>query len=510
MALIDEINKELKPYNIQFLIESAVFEKKSNTLNLSLIYPDDAMLTSDIQGLVKKTAVLALPEGVKNLDIKYRKNFYDQAIIEDAVIDIVKREIPIVSILKGDITLIKNKKEIVINVETKFNSVIEKNSLKEKLIKSLEIDYYDKFTINFDYIPNRVVEVKDDGVFEDTHTFDEYKVTIKEKEAYIGEIIEEEPVLIATIAEAEDGVTISGRIRGFAEQKTKPRIDENGKEKPERIYYTFEIYDYSGNIRVAYFPSKANQPKMEKLENGLDVMLFGNVEEDAFSSGLTMRPKSISLCTFEDGFFDKIYSKPVPKEYSVVFPEPYVSTKQSNLFSAEVAVTNEYLLNNTFVVFDLETTGTVYNRDRIIEIGAVKIEGGKLTDTFGCLIDPEIHIPEDASRVNNIFDKDVEGCPTIEKVLPDFFKFCDGAIMVSYVIDFDFNFITHYGKLYGYSFTNDTLDAFVLAKERVKGVKNYKLITIAKELGVELENAHRAVFDAVATAEVMINLLKNN
>ena len=510
MILINEINKELKPYNIHFLIESAVFEKKSNTLSLSLIYPDDVMLTSDIQSLVKKTAVLALPEGVKNLEVKYRKNFYDQAIIEDAIITIVKREIPIVSILKGDIALLKDKKEIIINIETKFNDVIEKNNLREKLINCLETDYYDKFKINFEYIPNRVVEVQDDGVFEEAQASSEYKVAIKEKEAYIGELIEEEPILIATIAEAEDGVIISGRIRGFAEQKTKQRIDENGKEKPERTYYTFEIYDYSGSIRVAYFPSKANQPKMEKLENGIDIILFGNIEEDAFSSGLTMRPKSINLCVFEDGFFDKIYSKPVPKDYSVIFPESYASTKQSNLFSEEVSVNNEYLLNNTFVVFDLETTGTVYNRDKIIEIGAVKIEGGKLTETFGCLIDPEIHIPEDASRVNNIFDKDVEGCPTIEKVLPDFFKFCDGAIMVSYVIDFDFNFISHYGKLYGYCFTNQTLDAFVLAKERVKGVKNYKLVTIAKELGVELENAHRAVFDAVATAEVMINLLKNN
>jgi DNA polymerase III epsilon subunit family exonuclease len=263
-------------------------------------------------------------------------------------------------------------------------------------------------------------------------------------------------------------------------------------------------------MRVAYFPSKVNLPKMEKLENGLDVVLFGNIEEDSFSSGLTMRPKSINLCVFEDGFFEKVYSKPVPKNYTIVFPEPFVSTKQSNLFLVEDEITNDYLLSNTFVVFDLETTGTVYNRDKIIEIGAIKIEGGKLTDTFSCLIDPEIHIPDDASKVNNIFDKDVEGCPTIEKVLPDFFKFCDGSIMVSYVIDFDFNFISHYGKLYGYTFTNETFDAFVLAKQRVKGVKNYKLVTIAKELGVELENAHRAVFDAVATAEVMINLLKNN
>ena len=355
-----------------------------------------------------------------------------------------------------------------------------------------------------------MVEVSDDNIFEEDTTSNTYKVDVKEKENYIGELIEESPVLIATIAEAVEGVTISGRIKFFTEQKTKARVDENGKERPERTYYTFEIFDYSGSIRVAYFPSKANLPKMEKLENGMDVILFGNIEEDSFSSGLTMRPKSINLCIFNDDFFDKIYSKPVPKNYNIVFPTPFISTKQTNLFLAEEVVTNEYLLNNTFVVFDLETTGTVYNRDKIIEIGAIKIEGGKLTDTFSCLIDPEIHIPEDASKVNNIFDKDVEGCPTIEKVLPDFFKFCDGCIMVSYVIDFDFNFISHYGKLYGYTFTNETFDAFVLAKQRVKGVKNYKLVTIAKELGIELENAHRAVFDAVATAEVMINLLKNN
>ena len=510
MQLIDEINKNLEKYNIQFIIESAVFNKTNKELSLSLLYPDDVLLSTDIQSLVKKTAVLALPDGVKSVEIKYRKNFYDETLIEDSVISIIKKHIPIVAVLRGDVTLQKKEKIITINVENKFVSVVEKNDLIEKLKEQLEVNFYETFTININYIPNRVVEVSDDNIFEEDTTSNTYKVDVKEKENYIGELIEESPVLIATIAEAVEGVTISGRIKFFTEQKTKARVDENGKERPERTYYTFEIFDYSGSMRVAYFPSKANLPKMEKLENGMDVILFGNIEEDSFSSGLTMRPKSINLCIFNDDFFDKIYSKPVPKNYNIVFPTPFISTKQTNLFLAEEVVTNEYLLNNTFVVFDLETTGTVYNRDKIIEIGAIKIEGGKLTDTFSCLIDPEIHIPEDASKVNNIFDKDVEGCPTIEKVLPDFFKFCDGCIMVSYVIDFDFNFISHYGKLYGYTFTNETFDAFVLAKQRVKGVKNYKLVTIAKELGIELENAHRAVFDAVATAEVMINLLKNN
>ena len=510
MQLIDKINNAVEKYNIKFIIESAVFDKTQNMLTLSLIYPDDMLLTNDIQGLVKKTAVLALPEGVKVVDVKYRKNYYDQSLIENFIISIIKKQFPIVSVTNGDVILDKKAKEIIISIETKFIKVIQQSELPEDISTAIEKEFYDKFNVRIEYIPNRVQEVEEDNVFIENMEIDIYKVDVKEKESYIGELIEEKPVLIATIAEADEGVVVAGKIRYLNEQKTKPKVDENGKERPERVYYTFELYDYSGSIRVTYFPSKANLPKMEKLENGLEVMILGNVEEDSFSAGLTMRPKIINLCTFEEGFFEKIYSKPVPKNYSIVFPEPFVSTKQSNLFIQEEKVTNDYLLNNTFVVFDLETTGTIYNRDKIIEIGAVKIENGKLTDIFSCLIDPEIHIPEDASKVNNIFDKDVEGCPTIEKVLPDFFKFCDGSIMVSYVIDFDFNFISHYGKLYGYSFTNETFDAFVLAKQRVKGIKNYKLVTVAKELGVELENAHRAVFDAVATAEVMINLLRNS
>ena len=133
-----------------------------------------------------------------------------------------------------------------------------------------------------------------------------------------------------------------------------------------------------------------------------------------------------------------------------------------------------------------------------------------MTETFGCLIDPEIHIPEDASKVNNIFDEDVKGAYKIEQVLPEFLKFCEGSIMVSYVIGFDFNFILNNATTLGYSVNNETLDAFALAKERVKGVRNYKLTSVAKFLDVSLENAHRATNDAVAPAAVMIKLLKKN
>ena len=107
------------------------------------------------------------------------------------------------------------------------------------------------------------------------------------------------------------------------------------------------------------------------------------------------------------GFYEKVYTMPVPKRYTRVFPEPYVETTQENLFGGFKEIENEYLLSNDFVVFDLETTGVNYNTDKIIEIGAVKIVQGRMVETFGTLINPERKIPPDATKVNNITDEDI-------------------------------------------------------------------------------------------------------
>jgi DNA polymerase III epsilon subunit family exonuclease len=262
-------------------------------------------------------------------------------------------------------------------------------------------------------------------------------------------------------------------------------------------------------MHVVYFPGKANLPKFTKLTDDSEIAIFGNLEDDKFSAGMTLRPKVINLCITKPGFYDIVYSLPVPKNYTKVFPEPYTSTEQENLFVQSTEIKNPYLLENDFVVFDLETTGVNYMNDKIIEIGAVKIVQGKLIETFGTLINPERHIPKDATKVNNITDDDVKDAPTLKEVMPDFFKFCDGCVLVSYVIDFDFGFIDYHGKSLGYAFQNKTDDAFVIAKNKLKGLHNYKLTTVAKHLNIALENAHRAVFDAVATGEVMVKLLEN-
>ena len=182
--------------------------------------------------------------------------------------------------------------------------------------------------------------------------------------------------------------------------------------------------------------------------------------------------------------------------------------QQNDLFMIEDKKVDQFLLNNDVVVFDFETTGlNLDGSDKIIEIGAVKVEKGKITQKFECMVDPEMHIPADSSKINGIFDKDVKGAHTYDQVLADFYKFTRNSYLSGYNIKgFDMVFLQHFGKLSGYNFDNPLLDVYPLAQKLLKGLKNYKLGTVAAHLGVVLDNAHRAVFDTIATAEVLLKL----
>ena len=123
-------------------------------------------------------------------------------------------------------------------------------------------------------------------------------------------------------------------------------------------------------------------------------------------------------------------------------------------------------------------------------------------------VDPERKIPAESSAVSGITDADVAGAPKDYQVLQDFFKFTRNAIIIGYNnINFDNVFLIGQGKKCRWDFaSNETDDVFRYAQKLVHGVKNYKLGTIAEKLGVVLDNAHRAVYDALATAEVFIKL----
>ena len=194
--------------------------------------------------------------------------------------------------------------------------------------------------------------------------------------------------------------------------------------------------------------------------------------------------------------------------YKFVKPEPYISLKQDNLFDVSEE-DNDYLKSNKFVVFDLETTGLFFTQHEIIEIGAVKIENGKITETFSTLIKPESKISEEITNITGITNDMVKDAPNFQNVLNDFYEFCKDCVLVGYnILEFDIKFLNFHANKYGVEFSHKIEDALLMARKYCPGLKRYKLKDVSNNLGVVLENAHRALNDTLATAEVFIKLSK--
>ena len=195
--------------------------------------------------------------------------------------------------------------------------------------------------------------------------------------------------------------------------------------------------------------------------------------------------------------------------YSRVAPEEFVDYSQMNLF--DTAQMPEDLVNNTFVVFDLETTGLVNTpaggkMDAITEIGAVKIVGGEIKEKFSTLVDPERKLDEEIVKLTGITDDMLKGAPKISEVIGDFVKFCDGCFLVGHNVQFDYKFVRYYAEKEEYSFEYKTFDTVSLAQELLF-LKNYKLDTVADHYGISF-NHHRAWSDALTTAKIFIELIK--
>lgn len=159
------------------------------------------------------------------------------------------------------------------------------------------------------------------------------------------------------------------------------------------------------------------------------------------------------------------------------------------------------------VVFDIETTGFSSVSNKIIEIGAVKIEHGVITDRFSTFINPEVPIPFEITKLTSITDEMVMEAPTIDVILPQFIEFFKGCYLVAHNASFDVGFIKKKSEQLGLSVDITSVDTVGLARTLMTGMSNYKLDTVAKALNISLENHHRAVDDAGCTAEIYLKFL---
>ncbi len=164
--------------------------------------------------------------------------------------------------------------------------------------------------------------------------------------------------------------------------------------------------------------------------------------------------------------------------------------------------------DDTYVIFDLETTGLSPVNDRIIEIGAVKMCGGKVTDRFSTFVNPQIPIPFNIESLTGISDSMVENAGTIEEILPEFLEFCKGAVMVAHNAGFDVGFIKEKtDSILGRKFECTVVDTVALSRALLPSLGKFTLDHVAKALGVPPFNHHRAVDDAEACADIFAALI---
>ena len=166
-----------------------------------------------------------------------------------------------------------------------------------------------------------------------------------------------------------------------------------------------------------------------------------------------------------------------------------------------------------FVVFDIETTGFSPVNNRIIEIGAVKVSEGEIADRFSTFVNPDVPIPFEIEKLTGINDSMVMDAPFIEQVLPEFLAFCGDAVLVAHNANFDMSFIKENAMRQNIRKEFTYVDTVGIARILLPRQAKHTLDAVAKTMGVSLENHHRAVDDAEATAEIFVKfipMLKEN
>ena len=153
-------------------------------------------------------------------------------------------------------------------------------------------------------------------------------------------------------------------------------------------------------------------------------------------------------------------------------------------------------------MLDIETTGLQFRTEKITEIGAMRIKDGQVVSQFECFVNPERHISEEITNLTGITDSMVADAGTIKEVLPKFLDFIGEDVLIAHNADFDIGFIRHNAEILNIDFKNDYIDTLNLSRQLFPKFTRHKLGSIAENLGIKVENAHRALDDVKTLVQI--------
>ena len=273
---------------------------------------------------------------------------------------------------------------------------------------------------------------------------------------------------------------------------------------PPRGDLTKWMQELSTGVYVGNFNTKIRQELwarvIESLGNGEATMTYTYRNE----IGYKFETHNSSKIPIDFDGIDLVLSpKPIREEKTekkLGFSKA-AKARKAKKFAEKSSKTNR----KTYVIIDLETTGLEPTKDRIIEIGAIKI--GEKTEEFTCLIKQDIGLSEEIKNLTGISDKDLENGVDEKSAINDLIDFISEDILVGYNIDFDIKFLNQALKDQGRGkIANKTYDIMKYVKNEKMFLKNYKLETVLKEYGIEKNQPHRALEDTRLMQELLVKV----
>ncbi|MCX7695624.1 MAG: PolC-type DNA polymerase III [Caloramator sp.] len=488
----------------------------------------------------------------------------NEEIFRNILRDILKQYPSICSVLTCSKIKIDND-NIDFNIDNEFTVNMLKSRQIDKLIKKDLYNIYNKnFSIQFQYNELIIDDYNKLKYDEDNKLINQYIQEVREKSVplknesegknvnsnndspYIyGKPIKADNAKIISITETSGIVEIEGEVFKVDIKETK-----NGK-----YIMSFFITDYTSSITVKLFPKPEKIDEIKsQITEGSYLKVIGEATYDNYANEIVImakfidkKEKVVRLDTCEEkrvelhlhtqmSGMDGVSSatKLIQRakdwghkaiaitDHGVVqaFPEAMDAAKKYGVKviygvegylvdDGEPIVYNpkEYSLDGEFIVFDIETTGFNPQTDEIIEIGAVKINNYQIIDRFSVLINPEREISDEIQKLTGITNEMVKDKETIVDILPKFIEFIGDGVLVAHNAKFDTGFLREKFKKFNLQFNYSILDTLPLARWLLPDLKRHKLNIIAEHLGISLENHHRAVDDAEATAHIFLKFI---
>ena len=375
----------------------------------------------------------------------------------------------------------------------------------------------------------------------------------------------------AVSASVEKGILLGKEINGSPMKIVDTKIPgetviiegavfnvESREIKGEKYIVSFDITDRSDSTTVKFFVKRSifDAQLKDQIKKGAYVRVQGEVQFDKYAKEINIMAKNIAAAQAPPQRMDNAEEKRVElhlhtqmssmdgvtsvKEYiqraqkwghkaiaitdhGVVqaFPDAMNAAAKSDLkviYGVEAYLIDDLghavflpkgqTLDDTYVVFDIETTGLSKEKEAITEIGAVKVENGQIIDRFSTFVNPERPISAEITKLTGITDEMVADAPTIAEILPEFLKFCEGTVLVAHNAPFDTGFIRIAAIRLGLGELHHTVvDTVELSRTLLPELTKHKLDIVCEHLGVSLHGHHRAVNDAEATAQVFLHFL---